>query len=161
MFALIWVLASTYSRRQRDEQHVLSSRLHHGLNITLFPPLFFFSALYYTDVPSTLSVMTFYLFFLYSYRSGMSSWLRTPGLILLGSISLLFRQTNIFWVTVFPTGVVLVNELDKGHQVIKDSMLRRSEGFGDSMASVARTSWKMEVIFDPSVRDAWIEGKVQ
>ena len=161
MIALIGVLASTYSRRQRDEQNPLSVRLHHALNITLFPPLFFFSALYYTDVPSTLSVVAFYLFFLHSYRSGISSWLRTPGLILLGSISLSFRQTNIFWVAVFPAGVVLVNELDRGHQVIKGSMLRRSEGFGDSMKSIVRTSWKMEVIFDLSVRDAWIEGTIQ
>ena len=160
MVALIGVLSSTYSQRRSDEQPVMSGRVHVALNIHLFPPLFFFSALYYTDVPSTLSVVAFYLFFLFAHRRELSPWLQTPVLVLLGSISLLFRQTNIFWVAVFPAGVVLVNEVDRGHQVIKDSMLRRSEGFGDSLASVVRTSWKMEVVFDPSVRDAWIEGMI-
>lgn len=160
MILLIGALASTYSYRQSGKQHELSAHFHDALNMTLFPPLFFFSALYYTDVPSTLSVVAFYLFFLYSHRSAMSPWLRMPGLILLGCTSLLFRQTNIFWVAVFPAGITLVNEIDNGHQVIKDSMLRRSEGFGDNMESVVRTSWKMEVIFDPSVRDAWIEGTI-
>ena len=80
--------------------------------------------------------------------------------MLLGSVSLMFRQTNIFWVAIFPAAIVLVSELDRGHRVVKNSMYRRTEGFGDTVLSVARTSWKMEVVFDPSVRDAWIEGEV-
>lgn len=51
-----------------------------------------------------------------------------------------------------------MNELDRGHQVVKDSMHRGAEGFGDSSMSIAKTSWKMQVIFDPPVTDAWIEG---
>ena len=79
-------------------------------------------------------------------------------LVLLGLASLMFRQTNILWVAVFPAGITLVNELDKGHLVVKDSMYRRVEGFGDSVWSVVKTSFKMEVVYDPSVRDAWMEG---
>ena len=155
--ALLAVVVKTYDTRQTTKQHVALAR-HSALDVTLFPPLFFFSALYYTDVPSTLSVLVFYWFFLYSYRHDVSPWLRTSGLVLLGAASLLFRQTNIFWVAVFPAGIALVNELDRGHLVVKDSMHRRAEGFGDSMVSVVRSSWKMEVIFDPTVRDGWIEG---
>jgi alpha-1,2-glucosyltransferase len=155
--ALLAVVAKTYEIRQTTKQHKALAR-HSALDVTLFPPLFFFSALYYTDLPSTLSVLVFYLFFLYSYGRNISSWLRISGLVSLGAVSLLFRQTNIFWIAVFPAGIVLVNGLDSGHHVVKDSMHRRAEGFGDSMMSVVRTCWKMEVIFDPTVRDAWFEG---
>ena len=101
----------------------------------------------------------FYWYFLYCYRHA-SGWWQNPILVSLGLISLMFRQTNIFWVVVFPAGIVLVRNLDKGHEVVKESMYRRAEGFGDSFASVARTSWKMEVVYDPSVRDAWLEGEM-
>lgn len=70
----------------------------------------------------------------------------------------MFRQTNIFWVALYPAGITLVDHLDKGHNVVKYSIYRRVEGFGDSVVSLAKTAWKMEVIYDPSVRDAWIEG---
>ena len=154
---LVIVVYNTYTLRQISRQHDLVAR-HSALNIALFPLLFFFAALYYTDVASTLSVLVFYWFLLLSYQVVKSRWLRNTMLVLLGSTSLMFRQTNIFWVAVFPAGIVLINELDRGHQVVKDSMYRRAEGFGDSFMSVARTSWKMEVVFDPPVRDAWLEG---
>lgn len=79
-------------------------------------------------------------------------------LVLLGVASFTFRQTNIFWVAVFPAGLTLVHHIDRGHSVVKESMYRRVEGFSDSWLSVAKTSWKMEVVYDPSVRDAWLEG---
>lgn len=153
------MISWTYGTRQAAKQHDLLAR-HSALNITLFPPLFFFSALYYTDVPSTLSVLLFYLYFLRSHHNETSPWLRIPLLVVLGTVSLLFRQTNVFWVAIFPAGIVLVNELDRGHDVVRDSMHRRAEGFGDSITSIVKTSWKMGVLFDLSVRDAWIEGIV-
>lgn len=76
----------------------------------------------------------------------------------LGLLSLTFRQTNIFWVAVMPAILTTVVELDQGHKVVKESMYRRAEGFGDSMMSLARTSWKMGVVYDPPVRDAFFEG---
>ena len=157
--ALLSVIFWTYATRQSWKQIDVRAAQHSALNITLFPPLFFFSVLYYTDVPSTLSVLLFYGYFLHSCSSGTKIWLRSSILITLGLASLTFRQTNIFWVAIFPAGIVLVKELDVGHQVVKDSMHRGAEGFGNSMMSVARTSWKMEVVFDPPVRDAWLEGK--
>lgn len=138
----------------------ISSSQHKALNIALFPPLFFFGALYYTDVASTLSVVIFYLVFTRSYQNGMPSIAQKTSILLLGLTSLLFRQTNIFWVAVFPACIVLVHELDRGHDAIKESMIRGSEGFGDSMYSIAKTSWKMGVVYSPSVSDAWLEGSL-
>ena len=143
-------------RRKSDRRDDNAS--HNALNVTLFPPLFFFSALYYTDVASTLSVVAFYCYFLYSHENAPRTVTRNVVLVLLGLASLLFRQTNIFWVAVFPAGIGLVHELDRGHQVVKDSVHRRVEGFGDTLLSVARTTWKMEVVYDPSVPDAAMEG---
>ena len=54
-----------------------------------------------------------------------------------------------------------MNELDRGHDVVKDSIYRRVEGFGDSFVSVARTAWKMDVVYEPTVRDAWVEGTLR
>ena len=154
---LLIVILLTYRKRQTGRQAVALAQ-HSALNITLLPPLFFFSALYYTDVASTLSVLVSYTWFLSYYRSRTSTLKSNLMLVLSGLISLTFRQTNIFWVAIFPAGLVLVNELDRGHQVVRDSMHRRAEGFGDSLRSVAKTSWKMEVVYNPPVRDAQIEG---
>ena len=146
--------------RQNSNRHRLFAQ-HSALNITLFPPLFFFATLYYTDVASTLSVLIVYWFCLYCNQKSTSQLVRQSVLILLGLISLMFRQTNIFWIAIFPAGVAFVSDLDRGHQVIKDSMHRRAEGFGDSWMSVAKTSWKMQVVFDPPVADAWIGGNAR
>ena len=154
--AILVIIFCTSVQRQRGRSNGILNQ-HGALNIGLFPPLFFFSALYYTDVASTLSVLTFYLFFLYS-RKIEPRWWHNLVLVLLGTASLMFRQTNIFWVALFPAGLTLVHHIDKGHSVVKESMYRRVEGFSDSFVSVARTSWKMEVVYDPSVRDAWLEG---
>lgn len=51
--------------------------------------------------------------------------------MLLGGVALGFRQTNIFWVAVFPAAIRLVRELDQGHHLVKESMYKGAEGFGD------------------------------
>lgn len=131
---------------------------HSSLNIALFPPLFFFSGLYYTDVASTLSVMVFYWYFLHQLPKTQPTIIEGFTLVFLGVISLMFRQTNIFWVAVAPAALTLIGELDRGHRVVKESMYRRAAGFGDTTNSIVKTSWKMNVIHDPPVRDAYFEG---
>jgi alpha-1,2-glucosyltransferase len=37
-------------------------------------------------------------------------------------------------------------------------MYNKSKGFGDTMGSVFKTTWRMEVLYDPPVRDASMEG---
>lgn len=155
-------LIATYNvrRKSNGQNGYLSGLLavHSSLNIVLFPPLFFFSALYYTDIASTLSWTIFYWFFLRSIARRDLSPVDALLQVILGVASLSFRQTNIFWVAVAPLALKLVIELDQGHRVVKQSMYKRAEGFGDSTWSVAKTSWKMNVIYDPPVRDAFIEG---
>jgi alpha-1,2-glucosyltransferase len=157
---LAWVIYAIYARRVSNEQKAKGTWLpqHNALNIVLFPPLFFFSALYYTDVASTLAVVVFWLEFTSPGSKGRPLWQRNARLASLGAVALLFRQTNIFWVAVFPAGLVLVKELDQGHLVVKQSMYRRAAGFGDTWVNVAKTSWKMEVVYDPPIGNASIEG---
>jgi alpha-1,2-glucosyltransferase len=76
---------------------------HEALNVCLFPPLFFFSALYYTDVLSTLTVVIAYL----AFQRGASGTSVGGGLVAygLGVVALVMRQTNVFWVGVFLAGM--------------------------------------------------------
>ncbi|KAF1839184.1 hypothetical protein BDW02DRAFT_230405 [Decorospora gaudefroyi] len=119
--------------------------VHCALNIALFPPLFFFSALYYTDVMSTLAVLLAYSAFLK--RSTTDAGVTTDAVaVVLGVISLLFRQTNIFWVAVFPAGLAVVDALKAN----TPSTTARREDF----ASILRESWGEGIIRDCSVQDA-------
>jgi alpha-1,2-glucosyltransferase len=161
MVALAWIVEKIFSHRMGGAQKAgygTFSAAHSALNIALMPPLFFFSALYYTDVASTLSVMLCFYPLICSDESVVKQIWWHLRLFVLGLVSLTFRQTNIFWVAVFPAAAV-VRELDQGHELVKESMYNKSKGFGDTMASVARTSWKMDVLFDPPVRDASMEGE--
>ena len=76
---------------------------HIAFNIALFPPLFFFSGLFYTDVLSTCLVLRMHKFFLQRDR-GM--WLYVAGIL-----ALTLRQTNIFWVAVYMGGLEVVRTL--------------------------------------------------
>lgn len=89
-------------------------QLHTAVNICLFPPLFFFSALYYTDVASTASVMICLAYIIHTHREDSPTTLQSTVTVLLGLMTLFFRQTNIFWVSVFPAGIVLLSKLDLG-----------------------------------------------
>ncbi|KAL2165046.1 hypothetical protein VTH06DRAFT_342 [Thermothelomyces fergusii] len=82
-----------------------------GLNVALFPLIFFFSALYYTDVMSTLVVLVAYrnhLLRLQARRPGILSDLWT---VVLGVCALFMRQTNVFWVVVYMGGLEAVHVL--------------------------------------------------
>lgn len=80
-------------------------------NICFFPPLFFFSALYYTDVLSTFVVVAAYLVFLM--RAERNSFLSGIAVYLVGVIGLLMRQTNVFWVAIFSGGLEWVRVCEK------------------------------------------------
>ncbi|KAG9243448.1 DIE2/ALG10 family-domain-containing protein [Calycina marina] len=77
--------------------------LHIAFNLALFPPLFFFSGLYYTDVLSTCVVLRMYRLFL---ERGGGLWLYIAGIV-----SLSMRQTNIFWAVIFMGGLDVVRAL--------------------------------------------------
>lgn len=167
-----------------DESSELSLREinHTVLNICLFPPLFFFSVLYYTDVLSASCVLATYILFLQRRqttdtpskgqdlvhksngpasrlrawsRAGSSAqrpWLTDIELCALGLYALLFRQTNIFWVAIFLAGLEII-------QVVKRNCTTSWEGKDTSFSSIIRESWYHGKIYDPLIREACLEGR--
>ena len=125
------------------------SHVHSALNMALFPPLFFFSALYYTDVMSTLTVLFTYAAYLESSRASWSL-LRNFSAVALGVFSLLFRQTNIFWVAVFPAGLAVVDALKKD--------VPSATANSRDIKSVLKNSWSEGRIVDCLVQDAGPQG---
>ncbi|QKX60624.1 uncharacterized protein TRUGW13939_07770 [Talaromyces rugulosus] len=109
----------------RKEQNTRQSGAwvsHTVLNICLFPPLFFFSGLYYTDVLALLVVVEAYIWDIK--RSDANGAKKTIGsallghtslqslaFVVLGLVALVFRQTNIFWVSVFMGGLQVVRTI--------------------------------------------------
>ncbi|PTB76431.1 glycosyltransferase family 59 protein [Trichoderma longibrachiatum ATCC 18648] len=83
--------------------------IHTAFNIALFPLLFFFSGLYYTDVVSTAVVLAAFLNHLRRVGRTQSSFVSDLGTICLGLFALTMRQTNVFWVVVFMGGLEAVH----------------------------------------------------
>ena len=81
-----------------DKERRMGSLVHTVANILLFPPLFFFYGLYYTDVLSVLSILLTYLLHLQN---------KQHGVVVAGLASLAFRQTNVFWVAIYLGGLQL------------------------------------------------------
>ena len=159
MFLLAEVLGQAYKTRNPVAYRANPVLFQHNvLNKILFPPLFFFSALYYTDIWSTLFVVLFYVQFVKTSSHNVPTLGRFLKLLILGLASLAFRQTNIFWVAVFPAAITFVQHINHGHEAVRDSLHRGVEGFGDTLYNVAKTSWKMEVVYDRSVSDASLIG---
>jgi alpha-1,2-glucosyltransferase len=85
---------------------------HTAINVTLFPVLFFFSALYYTDILSTLATLGCYSSHLDRLAGGRS--LKTDiRTFLLGVVAIAMRQTNVFWIVVYMGGSEAVNAIKK------------------------------------------------
>jgi alpha-1,2-glucosyltransferase len=123
--------------------------VHSAFNIALFPPLFFFSALYYTDVMSTLAVLLAYIAYLQKPKTG-GGVVPNASAVVLGVVALLFRQTNIFWVAVFPAGLAAVDALKV------DTLFATSKS--RNITAVVQSSWNEGTIYDCSVQDAGSQG---
>ena len=120
-----------------------SIELNHAIfNICLFPPLFFFYGLYYTDVISALLVIITYRFYLQR---------ATKSLVLAGFASLLFRQTNIFWVSIFLGGLQVTRSLARGRPGIDFPE-------NSSFIDVVTGSLQHGYLYDPLVSNANVEG---
>lgn len=119
---------------------------HDVFNICLFPPLFFFYGLYYTDVISTLFVLCAHR--LESDTGGGNSFL----FVATGLISLFMRQTNIFWVSIFCGGLKVCRRLTIGRSGVE---YPENASFFD----VIQRSWQHHCIYNPLVREAWFEGQ--
>lgn len=154
---LLVLIPGRFLRDHPKDQNVESLSvldiLHRSLNVVLFPLLFFFSALYYTDVLSAVVVNEAYCWFTYQQSdvgvknqrsASFTSVLRKYIFFPLGLFAMLVRQTNVFWVAVFLGGL----------QVVKT--LRKPENAASPKSSP--NSDELE-FYDPPLQGAAIEGK--
>ncbi|KAI1382652.1 glycosyltransferase family 59 protein [Hypoxylon trugodes] len=110
-------LAAIISRARLEQPETPNSRRYSpyaiwtGINVALFPVLFFFSGLYYTDVISTLVVLLAYTNHQSRVGPNKPSLLNDVYSISLGLLTLCMRQTNIFWVVVYMGGLEAVHSI--------------------------------------------------
>ncbi|OBR02330.1 DIE2/ALG10 family protein [Colletotrichum higginsianum IMI 349063] len=126
--------------------------VHLGWNVALFPVLFFFSGLYYTDVVSTLSVLVAYYHHLRRVREETSSFLSDWTTVVVGVLALLMRQTNVFWVVVYMGGLEAVAAV----KALRPEPVARPimSTLGDYVRFYA---WRYSVgdVHDPPLNTAW------
>jgi alpha-1,2-glucosyltransferase len=139
-----------YSKKDFEFIGKISGRV--AINTALFPPLFFFCALYYTDVASTLVVLlSIYSSMLWQNSNFVDiKWLAVA--LITGLYSLICRQTNIFWVAIFPAGLAAVRFLENSGLNLAKS--KSSAGYQEIMTA----SWKRLEVYDVPVNDAYLEG---
>jgi alpha-1,2-glucosyltransferase len=130
---------------------------HTALNIALFPLLFFFSGLYYTDIVSTVAVMFSFLNHLSRVREPKNSILSDIVTVLLGLLTLTMRQTNVFWVVVFMGGLEAVHAV-KGIRPKKAAKLPSAEIWSQSHHFIFR--YAAGEIHDLPLNQAWPDGKL-
>ncbi|XP_030643074.1 dol-P-Glc:Glc(2)Man(9)GlcNAc(2)-PP-Dol alpha-1,2-glucosyltransferase [Chanos chanos] len=88
---------------QKDKSRMAAQRLLSALSLSIFPVLYFFTFLYYTDAGSTFFTLFTYLMCLYGSHKAAA---------LLGICAILFRQTNIIWV-MFCAGTIVAQKMDE------------------------------------------------
>lgn len=120
---------------------------HTVLNICLFPPLFFFSALYYTDILALLVVVEAYNWDLKRNSAGNNPVLSTLAFLVFGLAALVCRQTNIFWVSAFLAGLQVARTIRKSSKPIGSS----------DFSGIVKGAFKNE-IYDPPVSSASFLG---
>ncbi|KAM7184484.1 DIE2/ALG10 family domain containing protein [Rhypophila sp. PSN 637] len=96
---------------QKKPQSFSLYTCHTALNIALFPVLFFFSGLYYTDVASTLLVLLAYKNHLGRLGKESPDSYSDVLTVIFGVATLFMRQTNVFWVVVYMGGVEAVHAI--------------------------------------------------
>ncbi|KAL1888521.1 glucosyltransferase [Sporothrix stenoceras] len=136
---------------------------HTGLNAALFPALFFFSALYYTDVYSTLVVLLAYR--LHLFRVSIPANVAVPAwsdmlAIFVGFAALGMRQTNVFWIVVYLGGLEIVQAAKIVHkQPANRAALRaaRDETFDSFVGMIRLYAWRYSLgdVHDPPLATSW------
>lgn len=120
---------------------------HTVMNICLFPLIFFFSALYYTDVCSVSFVLGAYEYHIRLLRDASASRkMDMVKIVAIGLCALSMRQTNIFWVAIFLAGLHAVHHVKREDQP-------SSEESRDSPCG-------LEAIHDPPVSEAYLGGMI-
>ncbi|KAF3039175.1 glucosyltransferase [Didymella heteroderae] len=117
-----------------------------AFNIAAFPPLFFFGALYYTDVMSTAAVLISYDAFLKRATKPEKSVFDDLFAVFIGVVALFFRQTNIFWVAVFPAGLTVIEALKQNGRTTCSAT---NQGY----VAILQQAWSKGTVRDRSLRD--------
>lgn len=117
-----------------------------AFNIASFPPLFFFGALYYTDVMSTAAVLISYSAFLERVAKPQKSILDDLSAVFTGVVAMSFRQTNVFWVAVFPAGLTVI-------ETLKGNGRTTSTAIKQGYVAVLQQAWSKGTVRDRSLRD--------
>ena len=137
---------SATGEKSRQVAHLATT----SLNICLFPVIFFFTGLYYTDIVAVISFLLLYLLDQKSNGRGLSRDL--GGILflpLVGALSLLCRQTNIFWAVIFLGGMQIVI-----------TVRAKSRGtHGKTVRGVIWRGWKFGEVYDSLVEEAYLEGE--
>jgi alpha-1,2-glucosyltransferase len=141
---------NTDKKIRSDNDATMKIDAHAAFNIALFPPLFFFSALFYTDVMSTLVVLLSYSIFLKK-TTVSGTVFDNFGAVFVGVLALLFRQTNIFWVAVFPAGISVI-------EALKASASPWEGPIPSTTGGILQYSWSTGVIHDCAVQDGSLRG---
>ncbi|KAK7957221.1 DIE2/ALG10 family protein [Apiospora aurea] len=130
--------------------------LHSGLNIAIFPVLFFFSGLFYTDVLSTCIVLAAYSNHSarVSSRSGPPDFLNDLYTIALGVCALCMRQTNVFWVVVYMGGLEAVAALKAFSPKYTPGHVY-DPSVGGAEPEFFPWRYTLGEVYDPPVGDAW------
>lgn len=113
LISQVALLCRTYIEKRPGVSYMQPSiySVHTAFNVAMFPLLFFFSGLYYTDILSTLVVLISFGNHIARMRSPTSGILSDLITIVLGLVTLWFRQTNVFWVVVFMGGLEAVHAI--------------------------------------------------
>jgi alpha-1,2-glucosyltransferase len=146
---------SSISSWLKDYKPISSDALHTAFNIALFPPLFFFSGLFYTDVLSTCLVLRSYRLFLQRNGAYKNSAEGLVWVYIAGIISLTMRQTNIFWVAVFMAGLEAVRTLKSN----ESGKLGQQYTFDKKTVSSEFKRYSHGYIHDVPLKDAGVHGK--
>lgn len=132
--------------------------LHSGFNIALFPVLFFFSGLYYTDVLSTLAVLVAYSNHLSRMNRSDNSLVSNVWTVILGLFSLTMRQTNVFWIVVYMGGLEAVHAL----KTLSSHGGASKAGPGSGIRNVEQVvqGYTQGAIHDLPLSRAWPDGEM-
>eukprot|EP01119_Soliformovum_irregulare_P020024 TRINITY_DN6438_c0_g1_i2.p1 TRINITY_DN6438_c0_g1~~TRINITY_DN6438_c0_g1_i2.p1 ORF type:complete len:463 (-),score=58.71 TRINITY_DN6438_c0_g1_i2:5-1306(-) len=136
-FALgnFWIFRKLCMQTNAISAHEATKR---ALLMSLFPLLFFYNFLYYTDPGSTFFVMWMYLESLRNNHSRSA---------MLGAIAILFRQTNIIWV-LFAAGSSLIRMYRFSRPPFEDNIVKDLWNF---VAYIFRNLFKLLKIHFPYI----------
>jgi len=147
---------------QRSTSRALSTyAVHTAVNVALFPVLFFFSALYYTDVTSSAAVLLALRHQLRRVRQRHEgeppSMTSDAKVIVLGVLAVAMRQTNVIWVVVLNGGLEAVDAI-KAMRLPRPEIKKKAMTLGGRMAQTM-SQYAVGHIHDPLLVTAWLDGE--